>query len=354
MTAQNPPSPQALRAARKASPKARARDLAASLGTAEASLCAAICGHGATRIDAHPDAIIAHVTALGRVMALTRNESCVIEKSGIFDNYRSGPHAALVVNEDIDLRLFPKHWVHAFAMEEDGPNGPRRSVQVFDAAGDAIHKIYLREDSNIAAFQALVDDLRLPDQGDSLKLTPRQPPAPAKGNPQRADELRAGWDAMTDTHQFMRLTARLKMNRLGAYRMAGAPYVRPLAPGAVETLIERAAETGVPTMFFVGNQGCIEIHTGPIHRIVRTGPWINVLDPGFDLHLRMDHIAETYAVVKNTQRGPAHSVEFFDHEGGLIAQIFGVLRAGDAAVQGWNALVADLPTLSSEVPPCTS
>ncbi|MFB2595385.1 hemin-degrading factor [Paracoccus sp. p4-l81] len=344
MTATILPSPDDLRAAVVSNPRARARDLAVRLGVTEADLCAARCGAEATRIAAHPDTLMPGLTALGEVMALTRNDSCVIEKVGVYDGYRPGDHAALVVNHDIDLRLFPRHWVHAFALDEEGPNGRKRSIQIFDAAGDAIHKIHLRPASDAAAFDALVARLRLPDQGRRLDLAARVQPEPAKGNPDRADDLRAGWDKMTDTHQFMRLTARLKMNRLGAYRMAGTPYVRALAPGSVETLLERAAATGLPVMVFVGNMGCIEIHTGPIHRVERMGPWINVLDPGFDLHLRMDHIAEIYAVVKNTQRGPAHSVEFFDARGALIAQIFGVLRADAAAVAGWSALVADLPT----------
>lgn len=338
-------SPEDIRTARAEDPKARARDLALRLGIAEAEICAALVGTQATRIDAHPDRLIPRLTAFGPLMALTRNESCVIEKVGVYDGYRGGPHAALVVNEAIDLRLFPAHWVHGFAMEEEGANGPKRSIQVFDAAGEAIHKIYLRPESDASHWGGLVADLRIEDQSQTLALDPRQPPEAPKGSPARADELRRGWDEMTDTHQFLRLTARLKMNRLGAYRIAGAPHVRRLAPGAVERLMHRAAETGVPTMFFVGNRGTIEIHTGPIRRVAGMGPWINVLDPGFDLHLRMDHIAEIYAVVKNTARGPAHSVEFFDAAGGLIAQIFGVLRAGDGAVSGWNALVAELPGL---------
>ncbi|MBD3785341.1 MAG: hemin-degrading factor [Sphingomonadales bacterium] len=336
-------SPEAIRAARIETPKARARDLAESLGIPEAALCAAFVGHGVTRIAAHPDGIIPRLTAFGPLMALTRNDSCVIEKVGTYDDYRPGAHAALVVNETIDLRLFPGHWVHGFALEEATEAGVKRSIQIFDAAGDAVHKIHLRPESDTSHWAALVADLRLEDQGQGPDLTPRQPPEGPRANPARAGELREGWDALSDTHQFLRLTARLKMNRLGAYRLAGPGYARRLAPGSVERLMHGVAETGVPTMFFVGNQGCIEIHTGPIARVVEMGPWINVLDPGFDLHLRMDHIAETYAVVKNTARGPAHSVECFEARGALIAQIFGVLRAGDAAVAGWNALVADLP-----------
>ena len=94
-------------------------------------------------------------------------------------------------------------------------------------------------------------DLALQDQAQTLITEPRRPPEVPRANPDRADELRHDWQQMTDTHQFMRLTARLKMNRLGAYRIAGAPFVRRLAPGSVETLMKRAAETAVPTMFSV-------------------------------------------------------------------------------------------------------
>ncbi|SOB93688.1 hemin-degrading factor [Rhodobacter maris] len=337
------PSPEDIRAARAEDPRPHTRDLAARLGIAEAEIMAALLGHGATRIDAHPDALIPRLTALGPLKALTRNESCVIEKIGIYDDYRPGPHAALVVNEAIDLRIFPSHWVHGFALEEETPQGLKRSLQIFDAAGDAVHKIHLRPDSDAGAWAPLVAARRLPDQDAALALAPRRPPEPARLQPDRRDALHEGWAALEDTHQFLRLCSKLKMNRLGAYRLAGAPFVRRLAPGAVETLLYRAAEADLPIMIFVGNMGCIEIHTGPVGRVGDMGPWITLYDHGLDLHLRMDHIAEIYAVVKNTARGPAHSVEFFDARGALIAQIFGVLRADAAAVAGWNALVADLP-----------
>jgi hypothetical protein len=45
----------------------------------------------------------------------------------------------------------------------------------------------------------------------------------------------------------------------------------------------------MPVMIFVGNMGCIQIHGGPVEKIVPMGPWINVMDPRFNLHLRADH-----------------------------------------------------------------
>ena len=45
-------------------------------------------------------------------------------------------------------------------------------------------------------------------------------------------------------------------------------------------------------MCFVGNHGTIQIHTGTVKNLQPMGPWLNVMDPTFHMHLRMDHIAE--------------------------------------------------------------
>jgi putative heme degradation protein len=93
---------------------------------------------------------------------------------------------------------------------------------------------------------------------------------------------------MTDTHQFLQLVKSHKMNRLGANRIAGAPYAVPLDPVAVTQVLHRAADDRTPLMIFVGNPGCIQIHGGLIDKVVPMGPWINVMDPRFKLHLRAD------------------------------------------------------------------
>ncbi len=335
-----------IKAARLEEPKMRDRDFADKFGISEGQLVAAHvgedAGENATRITADMDVLMPALTRLGEVMALTRNESCVIEKIGVYDKFRSGEHACLIVNGEMDLRMFPKHWKHAFAIEHETDKGIRRTIQVFDAAGDAVHKVFMREGSNHDAWADVVKELRIDDQSDTLVVEPRAPVEDAKGDPEQAQRLRDKWDKMTDTHQFLMMTRKLKFNRLGAYRVAGEKYARKLDPKAVEPLLHKAAEKDVPIMVFVGNMGCIEIHTGPIKRVVEMGPWINVLDPGFDLHLRKDHITEVYAVRKQTKRGDAISVEAFGADGALITQMFGVL-AEEGAAEKWNALVAELP-----------
>ena len=340
-------TPAQIRALRVENPKARARDFAALQGITEAELVAAYVGDSATAIDASPDALFPLIGELGDVIALTRNESCVHERRGVYKDYHSGPHAAMVLGSEIDMRMFPSHWKFGFAVVEAGEDGPKRSIQVFDAAGDAVHKVHLKAESNVAAFEALVAALRLPQQADQLVLVPRAPVEGPKGDPARADDLRAEWKTMTDTHQFLKLTRRLKFNRLGANRAVGPQFAVQVARDTITTVLHAAADQKIPLMIFVGNAGCIQIHGGLIEKVVPMGPWINVMDPRFNLHLRADHITEVWRVTKPTQRGDAISVEAFDAEGGLILQIFGYRK--DAPPVAWDALMAALPVLEAEL-----
>jgi putative hemin transport protein len=337
--------PDQIRAARAEAPKGRARDFATTHQISEADLVAAFVGHGTTAILADPDRLIPWVGRLGDVMALTRNEHCVHERRGHYSDYRSGAFAAMVLDREIDLRIFPEHWVHAFAVEEPGEDGPRRSLQVFDAAGDAVHKVYLKPGSQHELWGDLLGDLRLADQMQTLNLLPRAPVPPAKCDPDRAQALRQAWDRMTDTHQFLGMVKKFSMNRLGAYRVAGQPYVDRLDPEAVTLTLRQAAEAQIPVMIFVGNPGCIQIHGGPITQIVPMGPWINVMDPRFNLHLRADRLAEVYRVRKPTRSGDVLSVEGFAADGELILQIFGYRK--NTPAEPWNALVTSLPRLET-------
>jgi putative hemin transport protein len=343
-------SPFDIRALREQSPNLRERDFSEQKGISEAALVAAYTGQTATRIQSHPDKIMAAAQELGEVMALTRVPACVHEKVGVYENYQSGQHASMVLNEDIDLRIFPQQWKNAFAVEKETDNGLQRSLQVFDAAGDAVHKIFLRQDSNLAAWSGIKEKLILDSQSQVLDAVPRLATEAAKSDPLKLDVLRKEWARLTDTHQFLRLCSKLKMNRLGAYRIAGAPFVRALAPEAVDQMLQKVNQQGIEIMLFVGNRGCIQIHTGPIETLRAMGPWQNVMDPKFNLHLRLDHIAEVWAVEKPTQRGMARSIEAFDKDGGLIMQVFGVGKEGRDSRPAWKEIVESLVGLDEGVP----
>ena len=107
---------------------APARTLPKASAVTEADLLAAQVGHGVTRIAAHPDRLMPAVCGLGEVMALTRNDSVVHERTGSYDAWHPGDHAAMILGPEIDLRIFPSHWVHGFAVRNESGKGPRHAA----------------------------------------------------------------------------------------------------------------------------------------------------------------------------------------------------------------------------------
>ena len=113
-------------------------------------------------------------------------------------------------------------------------------------------------------------------------------------------------------------------------------------------LLEAAAEQALPIMVFVGNRGCIQIHTGPVRRILARGGWTNVLDPDFNLHLKESEVASAWAVSKPTEDGAVTSVELLDAHGTVLVRFFGERKPGKPELVAWRTLVDGLPSTTAQ------
>jgi len=280
------------------------------------------------------------VPTLGRVMALTRNDSVVHERKGPYlDVSFQGP-MGLVLGEDIDLRLFMMHWQHGFAVSENG----RRSLQFFAADGEALHKIYVLDgETDLAAYEALVARFRAHDQPGAL-ITGPAPGIPAEAADATIDiaGFQAAWRGLQDTHAFFGLLRQFGVSRTQALRLGPPELVRQVDNDAIDTALRAAAAQAQEVMIFVGNRGGIQIHTGPVHKIVPTGPWLNVLDPDFNLHLKLEDVAQSWVVQKPTADGIVTSLELFDAQGNNLLLLFGKRKPGIPEQASWRELVAAL------------
>ena len=135
-------------------------------------------------------------------------------------------------------------------------------------------------------------------------------------------------------------TRRALIEGMAARLQAGQAGI--LAANA-DDMMRAAAEAETPIMCFVGNHGAIQIHTGPVKNIQPMGPWINVLDSTFHMHLRMDHIAECWVVRKPTTDGHVTSLEAYDASGEMIIQFFGKRKEGMVERPDWREILANLP-----------
>lgn len=329
-------------ALRERNPRIRIRDAADELGVSELELLATDLGNGVTRLRMDFSELFPRLASLGHVMGLTRNDACVIEVDGSYENQDIFPHASQVVSEGIDLRIFPSYWAHAFAVEKEGRK-PSRSIQVFEADGTASHKVFLRGESDLGAFRSLVEDLRHEDQTADVGLTAYPADAPERPDAEVDREgLLEAWAGLTDTHEFFRLLRRFEVTRTQALRLAEGRFTRRVSRDAARQALTKASEREIPLMAFVGSRGTIQIFTGKVKRTVEHEGWFNVMDPGFNLHLDEGRIASAWMVEKNGEGGVATSLEVYDGEGRTIVLFFGVRKPGSDGGVAWKELTDEL------------
>lgn len=317
-------------------PKLRIRDRALRLGVTEAELVAADCGVVSTALAGTAQEIFSALGVLGPVMALSRNDWAVHERHGTYLDIQATGPVGIVLGPDIDLRLFFSSWKYFYAVVENG----RHSLQFFDKAGMAVHKIYRTEQTDGAAWEAFVARFGATQKPEVV--TEAVSVAPESNTPSDAPALRAHWLALKDTHDFFTMLRQFKVSRLGALRAAGDDLAQSVQADAVERMLSGAAETALPIMCFVANRGIVQIHTGPVRKLLRTGPWFNVLDESFNLHLNTQAVASSWVVRKPTTDGWVTSLELYTAGGELIVQFFGARKPGQAELAGWSELLQSL------------
>jgi putative hemin transport protein len=332
----------------------RHRELAHSLGISEAELLAAHLGadHAKTdtnfrtiRLNSDWSSIIADVHTLGEVMALTRNESCVHEKVGHY-GHPTGKSNELLLGKEIDLRIFFKEWAHGFAVIENFYLDCRRSFQFFDEFGNALHKIIIRENSDLFAYENIIEKYQSIDQEPKIRF---QAPKSHIRNLTNSDfdigidltGFQRGWLGMTDTHQFFDLIKQYKLSRIDALRFAPDGYAQRVPVNFTRELLRKASFKHIPIMVFVANRGVIQIHTGPISKVVMMDPWLNILDQNFNLHLREDNVYDSWIVRKPTDDGIVTSLELFDSEGQAIVMFFGERKPGSPELDSWRRIIEE-------------
>jgi putative hemin transport protein len=336
----------------KAKPGIRIREAAKELGVGEADLLATRIGHGVTRLQGPwPDLVLAF-KSLGRVMSLTRNDGCILEHKGPFQDIHimgSGAHAMATVIGPIETRVFFAAWHVAFAVTEEKSDRILKSIQVFDKSGEAVTKIYLQEKSDEAAYEQLIGKFRAADQSGPLETQPY----PEKVYTFNGNEetLLADWAALKDTHDFFGMLRRHDVSRYRAMEIARDRFTYPVNAAEVpRQILDAASATKLPIMIFAGNRGNIQIHQGKVRtiRVLEQGHggaaqrWLNVLDPDFNMHMRMDLVESAWVVRKPTTEGDVTSVELYDARKELIAQFFGLRKPGIPEKQEWRDLVSKL------------
>ena len=163
--------------------------------------------------------------------------------------------------------------------------------------------------------------------------------------------LLADWAVLKDTHDFFGMLRKHDVSRYRAMEIAQGRFTFPVNAAQVpKQILDAASAARLPIMIFAGNRGNIQIHQGKVRtiRVLDHGhggvpqSWLNVLDPDFNMHLRMDLVHSAWVVKKPTTEGEVTSVELYDPRQELVAQFFGLRKPGIPEKTEWRELVSKL------------
>ncbi|MBB3265084.1 putative hemin transport protein [Azospirillum sp. OGB3] len=293
-----------------------------------------------TRLEVDWTDALRKLDVLGTVRVVTGNRSITHEKTGRFGNVDGNGPALIVLNREVDLRVFPRHW--AITVHTPETDGEAEAIRVFDRHGRAVHAIHRTPETNGAAWDAFLILHRAADQ-DAPVLEPL--PAPAAERPDAeidVEGLRAAWSAMTDVHEFFGMLRTFGVGRRQALRLAGPGFARELPATALLPLLEAARDRRLEIMIFVGNAGCIQIHTGTVDHPAAEDGLLRIDDHGFTLRAIQARLSSAWVVHKPTDKGGITTVELYDDRGDNAAILCGQRDEDKPERAEWRALAASL------------
>ena len=302
---------------------------------------------------AHIRKIVLKLNTLGEVECIVRNPNVVHEKTGIYENVTLTQTMGLALNVgELDLRIFASRWAYAIAVKDETRNPVSYSIQFYDEFGCAIQKVFLRDESKVLAWQALVDEFASDDKPSEFPIKPVNERKDRRLAADELDGFHQRWLELKDIHNFGDILETYNIDRIAAYEQAptncgcGLPSCAvKVSNNTFEKAFQLAHDADIEIMLFVGNYGIVQIQTGKIHNIVDMHGWLNIMDKkeeNFCLHLNQAGLAQVWVVRRPTRDGFISSIEGFDETGETVLIMFGRRQEGEPEQTKWTEITQQI------------
>ena len=278
-------------------PKIRAVEAAAQLGCSELDLLVLDWGVSVFGLQKQTILDFFYESAADyRFMSLMRNNEAVHEcttttKSVDIKSSQEGWLISGAFSASIDCDRFE----HIVLVHHHKKSMPKRSLQVFDASGKPIWKIYIK--NHIDDFDSWISKYYLQNQ-----------PLPTSRNSKKNSRKDL---KINDSWQIATADSYASLIHLGS---------------------EQQWNLGIEVFHSSGSQTSIIVPNEP----VIMGPWFNIMQPHFNLHLMQEKVCHAY-LYENFKN--SHGVFYLNEEGQAIFQIFKNISHEDDFMEIWKCVV---------------
>ena len=268
-------------------PKIRIRDAAKKMHISEAELLSTEIDDGVSflLIDNFKD-FIKDVLMIDQIMFLIRNDIVVHEKTiKTRDVELIGNQIVNIKDSNsILLEFDEKLFKYAFFQKKIHANRELRSFQFFNNLGHATLKIYLKsKDSD--AFEDI-----------ALKYE-------SKYNYEIQSELNLNKAAHLESEINIHLPFSIDRNKVTESEM-------PL--NSLRLILESASDMKIPILIYGFGLGAVQYHMDTVRNIVDYGPWLNVIDKKFNLHVLESGLFKAILIQCDCNKQKCCIVDFFD------------------------------------------
>ena len=272
--------------------KIRIRDAAKKLSVSEAELLSTQIGDGSTLYlkISDIDAFLIDVLDLDKLMLLVRNDTVVHEKNIHATGLRL-KNAKILYPDGSDLLAYIKDAVcHVFYESKEHAGKELLSFQIFDDLGEALIKIYLKgrdhlKFKDIALRYSTEYQYELQNIGSN------------------------NIDDTINSTNYLRLSMPWDQDR----KILNNDVL--IQKSILRELLEYVAKQKIPVQIHALGNRAIQYHRDIISNIVDYGPWINIIDKSFNIHVLESSLVSTRVseyVIGDNRR---YSFEFFNEEG---------------------------------------
>jgi putative hemin transport protein len=301
----------------------------------------------ATRLRSEFAPLMQRLATLGDLTEVTRNSSALLEKDNVSGTLYVNNEIELAPAEAMHVRIFYPQWEHGYALEEHDAcsGGKRHSLQFFDRYGSMMHKIVLGENGDIASFRQLVSDHAAAEQLAPHLVHPLHSDDESEDDGLRqidVDALRAEWAHTHNHDDFIQRQEAFDQQRLRKLRLAGKAFAYQVANDSARVILQRMTEFGTAIMAQVGNAGIVQAYYGKIKNIRIKDSRLKIMNAGFRMQLREDHIDSVWVAKKPTTDGIITSLELFNRQGTHIASFLSKKSNGQPEPREWREAIMRL------------
>ena len=265
--------------------KIRIRDAAFKLGVSEAELLSAEIDNESTFYLKVDSALIflKSLLDIDRIMLLIRNDYVVHEKTVDCQDIDFDIDFIYFKNKnkDILLKFTIESISHIFFQKKMHAGKELRSFQLFNDNGNSILKIYLKGKSK-NRFDKIANDYKAEYKYELQQLEGRV----------SNSNIKVKIPLINDSSYSKE-----------AVRLEGSILRR---------LLNKASDDKSPMQIHAIGLNSIQYHRDIVKNIVDYGPWINVIDKNFNVHILENELSQCILFKYNQNNKEIYSIEFFD------------------------------------------